>query len=102
LQIDHIIPYSIYPNDSFDNKVLVYANENQEKGNMEAYRYIATSKKDVLSSYQKNITNLLSKNLISQTKFDLLTISKFGEEENREFISRNLNDTSYITRYIRN
>jgi CRISPR-associated endonuclease Csn1 len=68
----------------------------------EAYRYIATSKKDVLSSYQKNITNLLSKNLISQTKFDLLMISKFGEEENREFISRNLNDTSYITRYIRN
>ena len=39
-EIDHIIPQSVYDEDSLDNKVLVLKGANQEKGNRIPYDYI--------------------------------------------------------------
>ena len=42
-EIDHILPYSITFDDSYRNKVLVAAEENQKKGNRIPYEYFGES-----------------------------------------------------------
>lgn len=96
-EIDHIIPFSRSFDDSLVNKVLVIASENQRKGNRIPYEYFGNDNERwnqfeiwVKSSFlkYKKKTNLLKK--------------RFSEEEQREWKSRNLNDTKYICRYISN
>lgn len=106
-EIDHIIPRSISYDDSRTNKVLVFKEENQRKGNTTPYQYlkhahsdwsfeqfksyiIALSKKKEFGISRKKVQNLLFDKDI--TKIDVL----------QGFINRNLNDTRYASRVVLN
>lgn len=104
-EIDHIIPYSISLDDSRSNKVLVYASENQIKGQRSPYQmfnnnipsdwwsfsefeaYVRTNYK---GNGRRKVENLLNKDDINNSHV------KEG------FIERNLNDTRYATRLVLN
>lgn len=101
-EIDHIIPYSISLDDSRANKVLVYASENQKKGQKSPYQMFNSDipsdwwsfedyESFVRNQYKgRKVENLLNKEDINNS----------GVRE--EFIQRNLNDTRYITREVLN
>ncbi len=100
LQIDHIYPYSRSFDDSYMNKVLVFTKYNQEKKNKTPFEAFGENKEQ-----WNNIVALITKlpkqkqRRISNKKFkDKNLDEKFGEN----FISRNLNDTRYIAKLIKN
>ncbi len=97
LEIDHIIPYSITFDDSYRNKVLVYAEENQKKGNRTPYEYL--SSKEI--EWQKFVARL---NICTRDyrKRQKLLKQHVSAAEKAEFKQRNLNDTKYITRMFYN
>jgi CRISPR-associated endonuclease Csn1 len=103
-EIDHIIPKSVSFDDSQNNKVLVYRDENQKKGNMTPFQYFNSNKTTM--TYEKFKVHVLqlakSKEKMPRKKLNYLLeerdINKF--EVQKEFINRNLVDTRYATREI--
>lgn len=89
--VDHIIPYSKSFDDSLNNKVLCLSDENRQKGNKIPYEYIGESK------WYDFVQRIKTYNLKS-AKYNRL-IRKSYESEG--FKSRNLNDTRYITKFIK-
>ncbi|MDA9902536.1 type II CRISPR RNA-guided endonuclease Cas9 [Gammaproteobacteria bacterium] len=93
IEIDHILPYSQSLDDSYMNKVVCYAAENQKKGQQtprdafghdeEKWNQIAQA----VSRWDKSIQP--KKNRFYQRAEDV---------QARDFISSQLNDTRYITR----
>ncbi len=96
-EIDHIIPYSITFDDSYRNKVLVYAEENQKKGNRTPYEYLASDE----MKWQEFIArlNICTRDFKKRQK---LLKQHVSAAEKAEFKQRNLNDTKYITRMFYN
>ncbi len=102
-EIDHIIPLSISLDDSLANKVLVTHLENQEKGNstpVEAFLKAKFSK----GSLEKYRAYVYTNNQFYGKKKDYLLydkdITKYSNA--KEFINRNLVDTSYACRVVLN
>lgn len=96
-QIDHIIPQSYIKDDSIDNKVLVLANKNQEKGDK------AVADMNINFFAQKKMWEQLHKTgLISTKKFKNLTRKKLSEREEMGFINRQLVETRQITKHVAN
>lgn len=96
LQIDHILPYSRSFDDSYNNKVLVIADENQNKGNKTPFEYFGADSQ----RWQDFVARA---NLIPNIKKrNYLLKIKFGEEQQKEFIERNLNDTKYMSKLLLN
>lgn len=93
-QIDHILPISKSMDDSFNNKVLVLADENQNKGNRTPFEYFGNDVEKWNGFVAR--ANLI-KNIKKRRNLFKETIS---EEEQKEFISRNLNDTRYISKFL--
>ncbi len=103
-EVDHIIPLSISFDDSRANKVLVYAVENQDKGNRTPMAYLSNVNRNwdfhefmnyVLSNYKGVIYGKKRDNLLFSEdiyKIDVL----------QGFISRNINDTRYASKVILN
>lgn len=89
--IDHIIPYSRSFDDSLNNKVLCLSEENRQKGNKLPYEYIDQSK-------WYEFTQRLKTYHLKTAKFNRLIKKSYSQEG---FISRNLNDTRYISRFIK-
>lgn len=89
--IDHIIPYSRCFDDSLNNKVLCLTDENRNKGNKIPYEYIGEE------NWHKFVEQVKSMHLKSAKTNRLIrkTYSSDG------FKSRNLNDTRYITKFIK-
>lgn len=101
-EVDHIIPYSISLDDSRSNKVLVFGSENQIKGQRTPYQVFANHPHDWQSwedfeaisrkrYFMKNpgkLNKLLEKRDINSS------------EVQSDFISRNLNDTRYISKEV--
>ena len=79
VDVDHIVPYSISFDDSFNNKVLVLSSENREKGNCLPLQYLrqryGQSAADAFTvwvnnnvqNYRKKV-KLLKKNITEQDK----------------------------------
>ena len=101
-EIDHIIPLSISLDDSFNNKCLVYREENQKKGQRTPYQYFKMESN--YEEYKNYILELSSSKKISYKKVkNLLNESDVNKYENqKEFINRNLVDTQYSSRNILN
>ncbi|EOV9527138.1 type II CRISPR RNA-guided endonuclease Cas9 [Bacillus cytotoxicus] len=95
-EVDHIIPYSRSFDDSNNNKVLVLAAENQNKQNRTPYEWFGHDE----TKWQE-FTSLVTTMKVSKKKKSLLLKKNFDEEQAEEFRSRHLNDTRYITRYIK-
>lgn len=101
-EVDHVIPISISFDDSRNNKVLVYATENQEKGNATPFMYLSGVNRewglDEYVSYVKSLS-FKSKSKIKNLLFaeDITKIDVI-----KGFINRNLNDTRYASKVVLN
>lgn len=108
-EVDHIIPISISLCDSRSNKVLVYATENQAKGNRTPLGYLSTVNRewnqDAYITYVKSLGFGKSKGDYSGT--EKLKNLLFSDDITKVdvvkgFINRNLNDTRYASREVLN
>ena len=96
-EVDHIIPYSRCFDDSYSNKVLVLAKENQQKGNCTPYEYFGADEQrwhEFSARVRASVRDFKKRQKLLNTSF--------GEEQGKEFIQRNLNDTQHITRVVYN
>ncbi|WP_158980969.1 MULTISPECIES: type II CRISPR RNA-guided endonuclease Cas9 [unclassified Flavobacterium] len=107
-QIEHIIPQSRLFDDSLSNKVICESEVNELKGNMTAYEFIKSDKPRIIPKnnggsikifttfeYEQHITAYYNKNKNKQKRL-------LSEEIPEKFIERQLNDTKYISKIIKN
>lgn len=95
VDIDHIIPYSISFDDSYNNKVLVFSAENRRKGNKLPLEYLSGKARDNFIVWVENNVKRFAK------KRNLLK-EKVSEADLSGFRDRNLNDTRYLNRVLMN
>ena len=93
-EIDHIIPRSLVSDDSFENRVLVLKEENQAKGERPITIDIVKKKAAFWEFLYKN-------GFIGSKKYANLHKIEITEEDIRGFINRQLNDTGYIVRLVK-
>jgi CRISPR-associated endonuclease Csn1 len=93
-EIDHIIPFSRCGNDGLNNKVLVFADENQEKGNLTPYEAWGGDNQN-WTQFEARVR--ATAGLPAAKRDRLLSKSKPVEDWN----VRALNDTRYISRFLR-
>lgn len=96
VQVDHILPFSKSLNDSYNNKVLVIADENQNKGNRTPYEFFGANE----ARWNAFVARV--KTLRNREKQRNLLKEHISEEEQKEFIERNLNDTRYMSKFLLN
>lgn len=97
VDVDHIIPYSMCFDDSYNNKVLVLASENRQKGNRVPYEYEKAIGRN-LEEYEIRINNIIK----NPRKKRRLLREKFTREDAKDWKKRNLVDTQYITKIMYN
>lgn len=106
-EVDHIVPFSRILDDSLNNKVLVFAEENQTKSNRTPLMYLEGEErkefiKRVNYLYQSSKEN--KKGAISKIKYSYLMLDSLTSEEALRYLdewkSRNLNDTRYIAKFL--
>lgn len=95
VDIDHIIPYSICFDDSYNNKVLTFSSENRQKSNRIPLDYLPESKH---SDYRVWVNSTIR----NYKKKQNLLKESFTEKDRKEFKSRNLNDTKYLSKVLYN
>ncbi|MCX7628283.1 MAG: type II CRISPR RNA-guided endonuclease Cas9, partial [Methylophilaceae bacterium] len=99
-EIDHALPYSRSFDDSKNNRVLVLARENRNKGNMTPFEYLGG--KDDSERWRQFVAFVESNKNYRQAKRNRLLKKDFGEDEAQPFRDRNLYDTRYICRFFKN
>ncbi len=94
-QVDHILPYSRSYDNSWFNKVICFADENQEKGNQTPVEYFAAKGRSMngLEDFAKRLRN--------PDKSKRLLMENFDEDKQEEWKSRHLNDNRYISRLLK-
>lgn len=98
VEVDHVLPYSRSFNDSQDNKVLVLTKENQNKGNMLPYEYFMSHNLD----WNQFEARVLSNKKLRKNKRCNLLKKSLNRNSKKEFLDRNLNDTRYACRFVKN
>ncbi|WP_313631679.1 type II CRISPR RNA-guided endonuclease Cas9 [Enterococcus devriesei] len=100
-EIDHIIPLSVSFDDSMNNKVLCYAEMNQEKMNQTPYAFMQLGQGQGFEVMRALIN---SNKRMSKTKKNNLLFTENLEdiEVRKRFIARNLVDTRYASRVVLN
>ena len=97
-EIDHIVPFSLVLDNTIHNKVLVYAAENQRKGQHVPLEYLVG---EAGKQFRARVNSLSRK--ISKKKYKYLMVESAGDSDTiKEWKSRNLNDTRYISRFLVN
>lgn len=94
-EVDHIVPYSVSFDDTYNNKVLVLAGENRQKGNRLPLEYLQGQQREDFVLWTE-------RNVKSYRKRQNLLKTKLTEEEQQEFRKRNLQDTQYMARFLLN
>lgn len=97
VDVDHIIPYSMCFDDSYNNKVLVLASENRQKGNRVPYQYEKEIGRNI-DEYEIRVNSIIK----NPKKRQRLLKEKFDKEDAKEWKERNLEDTQYISKIIYN
>jgi CRISPR-associated endonuclease Csn1 len=100
VEIDHALPRSRSFDYSKNNKVLVFAKENQNKGNRTPYEYLGGAENS--DRWRQYVAFVESNKSYRLAKRSRLLRKNFGEKEAKEFRDRNLNDTRYICRFFKN
>ena len=100
VEIDHALPYSRSFDDSKNNKVLVLAKENRDKGNRTPYEYLGGAENS--PRWQQFVAFVESTKSYRLAKRSRLLRKDFGAKEAEEFKERNLNDTRYICKFFKN
>lgn len=100
VEIDHALPYSRSFDDSKNNRVLVLARENRNKGNRTPYEYLdGKSDSDRWRQFVGFVNGNKAYRLAKRTR---LLRKDFGDDEAKSFRDRNLNDTRYICKFFKN
>ncbi len=100
VEIDHALPYSRSFDDSKNNKVLVLARENRNKGNQTPFEYL--DGKNSSPRWEAFKIFVESNKAYRLAKRSRLLRKGFGVKESEEFRERNLNDTRYICKFFKN
>lgn len=100
VEIDHALPYSRSFDDSKNNKVLVLARENRNKGNRTPYEYLGGAENS--PRWLQFVSFVESTKAYRLAKRSRLLRKEFGAKEAEEFKERNLNDTRYICKFFKN
>lgn len=104
-EIEHIIPQSRYFDDSFSNKVICEAEVNKEKSNMLGYEFIQMQKGEIITLTGGKTVKIFTvgeyedfvKKHFTGAKKKKLLMSEIPDG----FIERQLNDTRYISKFIK-
>lgn len=97
-EIDHILPLSRSQDDSYVNKVLVHSKCNQDKKNQTPYEWLSVDEK----RWNAFKLFVLSESSLGKRKKHYLLKENFGDlQSQNEFISRNINDTRYMSKAIK-
>ena len=96
VEVDHALPFSRTWDDSFNNKVLVLANENQNKGNLTPFEWLDGKHN---SERWRAFKALVETSAFPYAKKQRILSQKLDE---KDFIERNLNDTRYVARFLCN
>ncbi len=99
-EVDHALPYSRSYDDSKNNKVLVLAKENRDKGNRTPYEYLGGT--DDSPRWRQFAAYVEGNKAYRLAKRSRLLRKNFGADEASEFKERNLNDTRYICKFFKN
>jgi len=107
VQIEHIQPWSRSLNDSFANKTLCFADENRAKGNLTPYEfYIKQGKEKWEDVKTQALSCFKDKTIDIGRTYKIKAYNKFKQfirkELPEDFISRQLNDTRYISKEAKN
>ena len=97
-EIDHILPYSRSLDDSLNNKVLCFTKQNQDKGNQTPFEYMGGDT-SVWNTFSVQIN---ANKKLKQAKKSRLLKTNFDENSENAFKDRNKNDTSYLSKFIKN
>lgn len=97
VDVDHIIPYSMCFDDSYNNKVLVLASENRQKGNRVPYQYEKEIGRNI-EEYEIRVNNIIK----NSNKRQRLLREGFNKEDAIDWKARNLEDTQYISKIMYN
>ena len=101
LEVDHIIPRSISFDDSKNNKVAVFINENRNKAQRTPFMYLKSGEGEITYEEFKNMV-LKNNRYTKNKKANLLFENGLPEKEMIGFINRNLVDTRYACRKVLN
>lgn len=96
VEVDHALPFSRTWDNSFSNKVLVLANENQNKGNSTPFEWLDGKHN---SERWRAFKALIETSAFPYAKKQRILSQKLDE---KGFIERNLNDTRYVARFLCN
>lgn len=107
-QIEHIIPQSRLFDDSLSNKVICESEVNDLKGNKTALEFILKNEDRIVTltggktvkiftkdAYNQHVTSYYNKNKNKQKRL-------LSEDIPEKFIERQLNDTKYISKIVKN
>lgn len=100
-EIDHILPRSRSGDDSMANKVLVFGKANQDKTNRTPYEWFGHDTQ-AWERYETRINTITNRAKMGMGKINRLLKKNFDENSEKEFRNRNLNDTRYMARAIKN
>lgn len=95
VDVDHIIPYSISFDDSYNNKVLVCSAENRQKGNRLPYAYMGND-----AERWSQFETLVNTKIRSVKKKHNLLLKSLSDDQQKSFRQRNLVDTQYLSRVV--
>lgn len=98
-EVDHIIPFSLILDNTLSNKALVYFTENQTKGQRTPLMYLNP---EAASAFIGRVNELYGKKKEFRRKYQYLMQKSFDNELLKEWKSRNLNDTRYISKFLVN
>lgn len=94
-EVDHIVPYSLSFDDSYRNKVLVFAGENRNKSNRLPLQYLTGDRRDKFIVW-------VNSSIRDYRKRQLLLKEAITKEDEERFRERNLQDTKTASRFILN
>ena len=100
VEIDHALPQSRSFDNSKNNRVLVHAKENRDKGNRTPYEYLGGAQDS--PRWRQFVAFVESSKAYRLAKRSRLLRKEFGKKEAEEFKERNLNDTRYVCRFFKN
>ena len=97
IQVDHILPWSRFGDDSFQNKALCLAVANQQKKDSTPFEWFRTGKTE--GEWEQLRARIEGNKLLRGMKKRNFLLQNAEEIEER-FKSRNLNDTRYAARAL--
>ena len=98
-EVDHVLPYSRSFDDGLNNKVVAHTACNREKGNRTPYEWLDGANDS--ARWQAFSGWVRSTGGIRKAKQSRLLRVHFGPQESNEFAERNLSDTRYIGRVLK-